>query len=101
MLQPEPLTSPDLVRDLLEYAREHEWVHHYERCPRGCCGDWKTSCPSCDAEEGDYKSEDYQKHALDCKLAALIRRAEAFIAIEDQLAEERERQQEASDAASA
>jgi hypothetical protein len=55
----------------------------------GCCGEWRTACTSCDADQGDYKSDDYQKHKPDCQLAALIRRAEAFIAIEDQLAEER------------
>jgi hypothetical protein len=88
------MTSPDLIRDLLEALKRHEWEEKYERCPRGCCGDWHTRCPSCGADEGQYKADDYQVHKPDCHLKALILRAEAFLAIEEQLAEERERAQE-------
>jgi hypothetical protein len=91
----EPLTSPDLIRDLLGALRDREWVEVYERCPRGCCGDWHTRCTECDADQGNYKDPDYQKHKEGCRFKALIVRAEAFLAIEEQLAEERERAEEA------
>lgn len=78
----EPLTSPDLIRDLLEALRSREWVEVYERCRRGCCGEWHTRCTDCGDDEGSHKE--------DCTLKALIVRAEAFLAIEEQLAEERE-----------
>lgn len=89
----EPRTNTDIMRDLLEHVQRHEWVEHYQRCGRGCCGEWETTCPSCDAPEGDYDKDDYQTHKPGCRLAALILEAETFIRIEEQLAEERELQQ--------
>ncbi len=80
----EPRTNADIIRDLLGHIEE--WVRKYERCPRGCCGEWKTECPSCGAEEGDYDDPaTYRTHEPTCQLAKLIREAEAFLAAEDEI----------------
>lgn len=79
----EPRTSVAIIRDLLSFAKEHEWIETYERCRRGCCGEWKTRCPSCEVLLSEHKP--------DCQLAATIRDAEAFLAAEEQLEQERER----------
>ena len=87
-------TTADIISDLLDIAKSHEWVHTYERCPRGCCGEWYTRCPSCRADEGDYDREGgapFREHKPGCSLAKTILEAEAFMQAEEDLAELRER----------
>jgi len=87
----EPRTNLDIIRDLIDKVKEHEWVEHYQRCGRGCCGEWSTRCDSCHADEGDYaKPETYRQHKEGCQLAALIAEAEAYLRVEERLADERE-----------
>jgi len=78
-----------LIRALADSLRDREWVNEYERCPRGCCGEWHTRCSWCGADEGDYAEPGYRTHKDGCGLKALLDRAEATIA-----AEEQERQRE-------
>ena len=78
----EPRTTLDLVQDLLNIAREHEWIEVRHYCPRGCCYEGtKMECPSCDAVEPEHKP--------DCKRAELLREADAFIAAEEVLEREK------------
>ena len=81
----EPLTAGGFVRKLLEHVVEHTWIEFTRnRCGRGCCGTERyTACSYCGAEEGNYGSDDYQKHKPVCKLAALTNQAEAFLRVED------------------
>lgn len=82
----EPRTTADIVRDLLARVEGHVWIEHYERCSKGCCGKWSTTCTSCGADEGDYDDpNDYQQHKEGCRLKALILEAETFLAVEEEL----------------
>lgn len=44
----------------------------------------RNPCPSCYADEGTFGDEGYRVHKSDCQLAAQIREAEAFIAVEEE-----------------
>lgn len=82
----EPRTTADIVRDLLARVEAGEWVEMYNRCSKGCCGEWSTECPSCGAHEGDYDDPNaYRQHKEGCRLKALIVEAEAFLAVEEEL----------------
>ena len=81
----ESRTTKNIVDDLLQFVYGHEWVEQYFACGMGCCGEWKTICPSCGADQGIYRSENYQKHESDCKLAALIKEAEAYVIVENEI----------------
>lgn len=81
-------THADLVRDLLEIAISTEWETTYERCGRGCCGEWKTRCPSCGQDE-ESEADGYRTHKPGCRRAALILEAEAFLNVEEELNQEK------------
>lgn len=80
----EPRTTVDIVRDLLGFVQEHEWAEVTHHCGRGChcVRGHSVECPTCDAEQPNHKD--------DCRLAASIREAEAFIAAEEWLEQERD-----------
>lgn len=81
----EPRTIADIMRDLLEAVKSHEWVEQYES-GRGCGGDCHTRCPACGEEEGDYMVEEtYRTHASGCRIQALILETEAFLRAEEVL----------------
>jgi hypothetical protein len=73
----EPYTTTDLIQNLNNILSDQEWVYTYERCGRGCCGDWKYKCNECGAV--DYK------HAPDCRLRATLDQAEAYLRVEAEL----------------
>ncbi len=85
MSNDEPRTTLDIIRGLLEFAQEREWVGEYMSCARGCCRYWKVHCLECGADQGEPGSDAYQKHEPGCRLAASIREAEAFLAVEDEI----------------
>jgi hypothetical protein len=74
----EPRTTADIIRDFLEFTQEHEWFMEYIRCGHGCCGKWEHHCLSCG---NDQKSG----HKSDCRLASMIKEAEAFLAVENEI----------------
>ena len=84
----EPRTTVDIMRDLLEVVQEKEFTTEQVRCSRSCCYDWWTSCSECSAREEGYKEP--EKHDDDCKLAALIKEAEGFIKVEEDILDEQE-----------
>lgn len=75
----EPRTTVDIMRDLLGFVEEHEWVEVTHYCGRGChCVRGSgEECPTCEGEKPHHKP--------DCRRAAIIRETEAFIAAEEQL----------------
>lgn len=81
----EPRSTKDIIRDLLEFAQEHEWVMEMTTCGHGCCHKWETHCPSCGEEKGPDA-----KHKPDCRLAATIKEAEAYLAVEYEIEHRRE-----------
>lgn len=85
----EPLTAADFIRELLESLENRVWTETSEpRCTKGCCG-WRSfiACNSCGAEEGDYDDKDtYRQHREGCRIEKLIRKAQAFLAAEAELA---------------
>jgi hypothetical protein len=72
----EPLTTVDMIQELLYFAREHEWVWTSRRCPRGCCDESAYFCSSCDVEQS-------QDHKPDCRTVRMFQRAEAFLRVEE------------------
>lgn len=75
----EPRTNADILRDLLAATKEREWVATYTRCGHGCCGDWSYTCSGCNGHEPN--------HEKDCRIAALIQEAEAFLRAEEEALE--------------
>lgn len=90
MIEPweDPRTMVDIVRDLLEMVKEKEFTTDQVRCSRSCCYEWWTSCSECSAKEEGYKEP--EKHDDDCKLAALIKEAEGYLNVEEDLLLEQE-----------
>lgn len=88
----EPRTHLDIMRDLLEFAQDHEWVDEDVYCGRGCncLRGSHTICPECKAEKGQYGTEQYRQHEPGCRLHALILEAETYIDVEQQLEAERQ-----------
>lgn len=78
-------TTVDILRDLLEHVRENEWQEKYTLYSCGCCGEWETKCRVCDACAGEYGDDNYRSHNPECKLAALILEAEAFLTVEGEI----------------
>jgi hypothetical protein len=79
-------TTKNIVGDLLEFALEHEWIERYN----SRWNKWSIRCDECDADRGEFGEEDYEKHDPGCKLAALIKEAEAYIRVENEIEEESE-----------
>jgi hypothetical protein len=79
-------TTKNIVEDLLQFALEFEWVDEYH----SRWDEWSTRCPSCYADQGKFGEEDYEKHDPGCKLVALIKEAEAYIRVENEIEEESE-----------
>lgn len=85
--------TADIVRDLLEFAQSQEWEAQINiGC--SCHGDYRMGCPSCHALENPahttHSDREPRSHEPDCNLARLIREAEAYLEVEDDLARERE-----------
>ncbi len=74
----EPRTNLDIIRDLLSFVENNQWQEREVGCGRGCCSKWKTLCPECDQEEE-------KGHGEGCRVAKLIKEAEAFIIVEEEL----------------
>ena len=77
-------TTKNIVEDLLQFVYGHEWVEVY------VYDTWRKICPSCGANIGIWGSETYRQHKSDCKLIALIKEAEAYIRVENELEEQSE-----------
>lgn len=75
----EPKTTVDIVRDLLRFVEEGEWVEVTQYCNRGCSCNLGTEiiCNTCNGEKPN--------HAVNCERAAIIREANAFIMVEEGL----------------
>ena len=71
-------TTFDLLRDLLEVAREHEWIEVSQYCGRGChCYHGSTSeCPTCEGVEPNHKEN--------CRTHALFQETETALRLEDE-----------------
>ncbi len=75
-MEDDPRTPTDIIRDMLDELREHEWLETAGTCGRGCaCLRWEYRCPSCGADRDDKKGhKDY------CRLRSLIVESEAYLA---------------------
>lgn len=93
----EPRTPFDLIRDFVEYLREHEWEDTTESCGRGCCRDWVRKCPECgaiaDGERYNRKGGP-EPHKDGCRWQSLMTEAEAMLAAEEARREAEEAEQE-------
>ena len=79
----EQRTHVDLVQDLLGFVLLNEWILVTIRCGRGCCTrGYEMQCPTCEGVEPEHK--------LNCRRAAIIREAEAFLAVEDDIRRNKE-----------
>jgi hypothetical protein len=72
----EPKTNADIVRGLLTLALEREWIDADIYCGRSCHCLLRTvkSCVFCNGEG---------EHEGNCRAAATLREARAFLAVED------------------
>lgn len=93
----EPLTATDFVRELRDALEARVWEETSEaRCGRGCCGyRYFKACSACEAEQGTYGTPEYERHKEGCGIERLLRQANAFLAAEEHLEQERENGQEA------
>ena len=80
-----PWTSTDLLRELLEFAKDREWSGEYNTACR-CHPEYISACPECDAPKYPREGEALM-HEPGCKLAKILARAEAFLRAEDELLE--------------
>lgn len=79
----EPRTNVEILRDIIEYLGEQEWLGQYERCPRGCCRDWVYKCSECDTHQSE------GKHKEGCRFERMLREGRAYLAAEEELEEAR------------
>jgi hypothetical protein len=81
---PEPKTPAEIISALLDRIRGHEWVEKYQRCSRGCCGEYVTECDECGEPEGSVENPSkYRQHLKHCALAVLIAEASSFLRNEE------------------
>lgn len=84
----EPRTHLDIIRDLLEFTQDREWTGE-TNTSCSCHPEYARSCPECGSLEYPHKG-DPRTHTENCRLAKLISETEAYLRIEEGLAQERE-----------
>jgi hypothetical protein len=63
---------PAVMRELLDLAREREWVYKDVRCGGGCCSRYEYVCSKCRGRD--------QAHEKNCEAARVISEADAWLA---------------------
>jgi hypothetical protein len=86
----EPRSTNDIIYDLLQIAIETQWSDR-KNTSCHCHPEYAACCPECDTllyDPSDSRHETENEHKPDCRRMALIREADAYLRVENELAEE-------------